>query len=188
MTMPIDATGTLATARAVVFAAYRDNRRSSWIQATGRSMTPLIRPGDELLVDFGAMPVHFGQVVLFSQRHVQVAHRFVGWDTTGDTPMLLAKGDAEALADAPIPTDLVLGVVRAIRRGPDLAPTLVGLGGRRAAILAQVSWWSDRGVRVVRRLTRPMPTSIGRPLLGAAVSLARVPTRLVSAPTRRSNR
>jgi hypothetical protein len=151
-------------------------------------MAPLIRPGDELLVDFGAMPDRFGQVVLFSQRRVHVAHRFVGWDTTGDAPMLLAKGDAEALADAPVPMDQVLGVVRAIRRAADQAPTTVGLDGRGAEALAQISWWSDRGVRAVRRITRPMPSSIGRPLLGAAVTLARVPTRLISAPTRRSNR
>jgi hypothetical protein len=188
MARPSEVLDPRATARAVVFAAYREDRRSTWVQAVGRSMTPLIQPGDELLVAFGAMPDRFGQVVLFSQRGLQVAHRFVGWDTRGDVPMLLAKGDAEILADAPVPMDQVLGVVRGLRHGPDRSPTSVGLDGRPAAAIAQVSWWSDRGVRLARRLTRPMPTSIGRPLLGAAVFLARVPTRIVSAPTNRLDR
>ena len=52
-------------ARAGLLERYRSEGRSSWLEATGRSMEPLIPAGSLLRVEFGALPERIGEIVLF---------------------------------------------------------------------------------------------------------------------------
>ena len=148
-------------------------------------MTPLIQPGDRLLVAFGARPSHTGQVILCLVdgafvAHRLVAHRLVVSDGDRPTLRLTAKGDAEAFPDRSVsPTD-VFGVVRAVRRS-DGRVTTIGLDDTTGAIVARVSWWGGNAARLGRRLARRAPARTGRPLMNTLLILSRVPTRLITA-------
>lgn len=65
--------------------------------ATG-SLAPLVRPGDWLWIE-GAAPsdFHLGDIVLFRQGNVWVAHRLVGKAANG---AWLSKGDSASSLDA----------------------------------------------------------------------------------------
>ena len=172
-----------ARARDAVFTDYARDHRDVWIQAAGRSMTPLIRPGDELLVAFGRRPERRGEVVLFERDGGFIAHRLVAWDRRTATPRGRPKGDAEPFADDPVGLDAVVGVVRGVRTGPDGLVRTAGLQGRSAASIARLSWSADRLARGLRRVTRRLPAVVGRPLLHATMSVASTTIRIAVAPS-----
>jgi hypothetical protein len=140
-------------------------------------MRPLVKPGDHLLVEFGAVPTRRGQVVLFERDGSHVAHRIVHLDRRSTPARVRAKGDAEALADAPIDLDDVVGLVVATRTGGGGAPRSLGLDGRGAAVVAALSWGGDRVVRVVRRATRRLPVAVGRPITSVTTGVMSIATR-----------
>ena len=104
-------------ARSAVLETWRRDRAQDWIEATGGSMLPLIRPGDRLLVRFGETAVRRGDVIVFRHDGLIVAHRVVGSRQRDGERRLIAKGDNEPRATEDVrPADL-LGVVRAVDRG-----------------------------------------------------------------------
>lgn len=175
-------------AQANLFEAYRRDRVTTWIEATGPSMEPLIQPGDRLLVAFGARPERTGQVILCAiggrfVAHRLVAHRIVT-DPAGDPLVrLIAKGDAEVLPDRPITPESVVGVVQAIRRRGDGRLVGYGLDDTRSALVAVVSRWSGQAARRSRRVAHHAPPRLEPGLLIALLTLSRVPTRVITALT-----
>lgn len=153
---------------------------SRWIDAHGPSMAPTIPAGSRLLVEFGRQPDGVGEVLLFRDGAHLVAHRLVARRLVAGRPLLMVKGDAQPLADATISPDAVLGVVRAVET-PRGTRVLAIVSGRRAAAVARASLIGDRLCRVGRRLARPLPPPIRRAAVRVAMSLSRVPTRVLLA-------
>ena len=168
----------LPQARRATFEVYRQQAVSAWIEARGDSMRPLIRPGAQLLVEFGATPAGIGEIALFSLRDLVVAHRVVARRGTG---ALVAKGDAEPYCDPPLDPADVLGLVRAVRHGHD-EPSGVGCAGRLARMIARISWWSGRGAALARRTAALLPAPLRRMVLRAIPPLARVAAQVLIAP------
>ena len=162
------------------FDDYRGQRASAWIKAQGDSMRPLIAPGAQLLVEFGAVPARVGQIALFSQGERVVAHRLVAWHPGRGG--WLAKGDAEAYADGPIEPNDILGVVCAVRRAPDEPATTIGCEGRCARAIASTSRWLGRGATLARRAATFLPGPLRRMAVRAIPPLIRVVALALFAP------
>ncbi len=170
-----------------LYQGYRDDGTEAWLETRGTSMRPLVGPGGRMLVAFGAKPTRVGQVIVFERYDGIVAHRLVGSRRHDGREQLIVKGDNEAYFDPPIGRDDVLGVVRAIRRGEAGLLSRRGLDGRTARLIAIVSRTTGRGARIARRLAGYSPDPIRRTALRAIPTLARVPTRLISAPITQEN-
>jgi hypothetical protein len=183
MTVP----DTRAIARVALFERYRADGATTWIEATGASMGPLIPAGSRLLVEFGRAPERPGEVIVFRREAAIIAHRLVARRGDDPSPRLIAKGDAEAVPDRPIAREDVLGVVRAVGL-PDGRFVRATLGGRSGAVVARVSWWSGRVGRVARRAAVRAPRPIRSAAVRGALSLSRVPTRVVMAALPRLDR
>lgn len=96
--------------------AWCDGEEQHYIPITGRSMLPLIRNGDQVLVAHGSGDISRGDVVVFRQEGGLVAHRVLR--VLGDTePAFLTKGDNTSRADSPVEAKAVIGRVLAIKRG-----------------------------------------------------------------------
>lgn len=84
----------------------------------GSSMWPDLRNGDELRlkrIDFeGIQP---GDIVLFHNEHVLVAHRVLKTYTESGRAMLMVKGDNRTFADPPIFYEQIVGRVDEASRG-----------------------------------------------------------------------
>jgi hypothetical protein len=181
---PLD---TRSLARAGLLERYRIDGRTTWLEATGRSMDPLIPPGSLLLVEFGAVPERLGEVILFRRPNGAVAHRLVARRRTADGLLLIAKGDGEALADPAFAPEAVLGVVREVKL-PDGRPGPAAIARRRGAALARVSWWSGRAARLGGYAGRRTPVRLRPGAIAAAHALSRVPTRVLTAMIPRFDR
>jgi hypothetical protein len=163
------------------FDRYRDQQERAWIKAQGDSMRPLIAPGAQLLVEFGASPLRVGEIVLFSQNDRLVAHRLVAWRAGRGW---VAKGDAEAYIDGLLQPSDALGVVRAIRRAPDQPATTMGCHGRLARAIARGSRWLGRSARLARRAATFLPGPLRRLAIRAIPPLSRVAALALFAPVR----
>ena len=88
-----------------------------WFPVEGKSMFPLLRKGDTILVNCGRDQVQRGSVVLFSQKGRLIAHRV--WRITNDkgSLILVTKGDSRGTFDAPLPEERIIGRVVAVERG-----------------------------------------------------------------------
>src|SRR6185295_11859864 len=86
------------------FEIYRRAGDRAWIAARGDSMRPLITPDARLLVEFGALPIGVGEIIVFAQGERLIAHRVVAWRRSRP----IAKGDAEAFCDAPLDLEHIL--------------------------------------------------------------------------------
>jgi peptidase S24-like protein len=174
------ATDARGVARAGLLERYRSDGRTTWLEATGRSMDPLIPAGSQLLVEFGALPERIGDIVLFRRESGAVAHRVVARGQVGDRQMLVAKGDGEALADPPFSTDAVLGVVREVRL-PDGRTANFAIARRRGAALGRVSWLSGRAARLGGHAAGRLPPRLRPGAIAATHALAGFPTRVFTA-------
>jgi Peptidase S24-like len=155
-------------ARSAVLETWRRDRAQDWIEATGGSMLPLIRPGDRLLVRFGETAVRRGEVIVFRHGGLIVAHRVVGSRHRDGERRLIAKGDNEPRATEDVrPADL-LGVVRAVDRGSGRVSSR-GLGGVTGAVTARIS---RIGGSLARASARRPSGFTSLPIAGAA-SVAR---------------
>jgi hypothetical protein len=163
------------------FDRYRDQHESAWIKAQGDSMRPLIAPGAQLLVEFGAQPQRVGEIVIFSQNDRLVAHRLVAWRPERGW---VAKGDAEAYSDGSFEPSNLLGVVRAVRTTPHQPATSVGCQGRLARMIAHVSRWLGRGATLARRAATFLPGPLRRVAVRAIPPLTRVAAQALFAPVR----
>jgi peptidase S24-like protein len=149
-------------ARTALLETWRRDGAEAWIEATGGSMLPLIRPGDRLLVGFGAQGARRGDVILFRHRDLVVAHRVVG--VRGGR--LLAKGDGEPFATEDVEPAALLGIVRVIERGSG-RQTRRGLGGRSGALTARMSRFAGALTRASARRSS-LVTNL--PIAGAALA------------------
>ena len=84
-----------------------------WIPVRGASMSPLLRPGDQVLVDF-ARSWACGDVVVVGARRGLVVHRIMA--IAGDGACVITKGDAASYCDRPVSCAAVVGVVIRVRR------------------------------------------------------------------------
>jgi len=108
----------------------------AWVRAASSSMSPLIRPGDQLRL--GALEpgrVRAGTIVAFRRDGALIVHRVLGEKPAG----LVTKGDALVDADEPIRPRKLLARVAAIRspggRSIDLdRPPWPWIGGVLAAV------------------------------------------------------
>lgn len=171
-------------ALAGLFESYRRDGSEAWLTTHGTSMLPLIRPGSRVLVEFGAVP-EVGEVVLFTSRDRYVAHRVIARRGGPAATRLIVKGDAEAHPDRSLAARDVLGVVRAVRWPDEATSRLAGLGGRGGRLVAGVSLWSGRGARFGRRIAGWLPRSLQGAGQRSIATIARVPTRFVTAPMSR---
>ena len=168
--MPESRASWLPAVRRTVFGLYRDEGGRKWVEASGDSMRPLIRPGTLMLVEFGARPEGPGDIVLFPVGDTIVSHRVVGYRFRGGRPLLLTKGDAHAYFDPPVDPADVLGVVRALRRAPAGAPTQAGCADRHARAIARASLWGGRIAARLRRVALRLPDSLrGTALRGVSL-------------------
>jgi hypothetical protein len=107
-----------------------------WIRVTGKSMNPIIRHGDRVLITALRGAPRRGTVVLLDGGGVPILHRVVrhrhGW--------VITKGDSRRINDAPHPTTAMLGRAVVVRRGRAtvcLAPTIAfGV----APLLRGIAW------------------------------------------------
>jgi hypothetical protein len=131
-------------ARLGLFELYRRQGKQVWVQASGESMRPLISPGAWLLVDFGVAPTRVGEIVIFARQTTVVAHRVVV-DTRGSSGRTLTtKGDPQLHFDPPLAAGDVIGVVRAVRRGPRARIHTLGCSGFTAELAGRLSGLSGR--------------------------------------------
>ena len=166
----IEATSTMDPrdlARLAMLETWRRDGAEAWIEATGGSMLPLIHPGDRLLVGFGAQEAGPGDVILFRQGGLVVAHRVVAARSREGLRRLIAKGDNEPFATEDVAPAELMGVVRALDRGPHGLSTRA-LGGTSGRLTARLS-------RLVGSLTRARArrTSINAIPFAAAALVAR---------------
>jgi hypothetical protein len=172
----------LPVARRAVFEALARDDAATWIQATGDSMRPLIRPGTWLFVRFGETPHRLGQIAVFSDADLIVAHRLVAIRDDGDVTFLVTKGDAEPRHDRPIAPSDLLGLVESIRLEHDGPRLTTGCSGTSARAIAAVSHWSARvGIRA-RRVARTFPDPLRRRGIRVATVFAGSASRAGAAP------
>lgn len=174
----------LFEARCAVFETYRQQNVSTWIEACGGSMRPVIEPGTWMLVEFGALPMGIGEIIVFSNGKQLVAHRIVRQHHEQGAPVVIAKGDAEPYCDPPVRVADVFGVVRAIRYGPLGRPTTVGCIGRHTRAIARISRWKGSSARLARSISALLPKSLRCPVLRAIPPCTRIAAQMLLAPVR----
>jgi hypothetical protein len=93
------------------------------LAVTGRSMRPILREGDYLVVRPFRGPPRVGEVVVYARGGQIWAHRLLARSPSGN--FLLTKGDARGRPDAPLSPGDLIGRAVAVER----AGRLLGLGG-----------------------------------------------------------
>jgi hypothetical protein len=86
-----------------------------WVHVRGASMTPALRSGDQVLVDF-TRPWACGDVVVVGARRALVVHRIVAVRSAGNDGEVFTRGDAVGRADRPVRVGAIVGVVVRVRR------------------------------------------------------------------------
>jgi signal peptidase I len=135
--------------------------------ATG-SMSPNLRPGDELIVVAAEwQKLKTGDVVLFERSDALLAHRLIRVERQGAGVRLITKGDASASYDSPVSISSYVGkVARLVRAGRS-----IDLEGRSARAAGRM--------RVVQSVTRYMITRITKTIQGRLGILAMLIAALV---------
>jgi hypothetical protein len=169
-------------ARRVAFEDYRRQGAHVWIGLRGSSMRPLIGAETKLLVEFGAAAGDIGDIIVFPQGDILVAHRLVARRQRRGETVLLAKGDAEPYFDPPILPNDLLGVVRAQRRHSQAPASSLGCTGWIARLIARYSYSAGRSAWILRRATAILPGPMQRIALGAIALLARVTAYILLTP------
>lgn len=123
------------------------------MRVSGRSMVPIIWPGDTLIIsgvddDGEFLP---GEIVFFRRGDRMVAHRLIAKNESEGSKKLRTQGDALADADAPVSRGDLLGRVELIlRKGRQFRPAR-HLQGHEQAITRLVRK-SDIAARVIVRM------------------------------------
>jgi hypothetical protein len=124
-----------------------------WIAIEGRSMSPLLREGDTVLVSHGREGLQRGCVVLFRQKSKLVAHRVLRISRDNGGTTLTTKGDSLRTLDAPVPAERIVGWVVAIDRD-----------GRQRR-LDSTGWLVAGWLIAVATLCTAVPYRLGRALM-----------------------
>ncbi|TAK30796.1 MAG: hypothetical protein EPO21_18770 [Chloroflexota bacterium] len=135
---------------------YAEMGRPFALTIASASMWPLIRIGDQVIVDPNLRTCAPGSVVALDNRDVIVVHRVIASRRAPDgRTLIITKGDRSSRADPALPVVAVIGTVVRMRRG------------RREIDLSKLSWrcinklvlsvslagitvpWARRGLRSV---------------------------------------
>ena len=87
-----------------------------WIAVEGRSMWPLLRPGDAVLVQHGGPAPRPGDVLVVRQANSLLVHRLLAVTTANGEPQYWTQGDAQPQPDAAHARGALVGRVTARRR------------------------------------------------------------------------
>jgi hypothetical protein len=102
---------------AVALELLRERGEAQWLPVTGRSMLPLIWPGDEVLVTAVGQPPARGHILTFMQDGQLTSHRLLRAIEVDGQRRYITKGDNQWQPDPPIDAVAVVGRVVAVRRG-----------------------------------------------------------------------
>ena len=99
-----------------VLDAWTQAREKHYIPITGRSMFPLIRNGDQVLVAHGCAGIRRGEVIVFRHDGKLIAHRVLRISKNEAGHTFLTKGDNVLQFDPPLRANEIVGRVLAIKR------------------------------------------------------------------------
>ncbi len=91
--------------------------KQSLIPITGRSMLPLLRPGDHVTVEHGCLKIKRGEIIVFRQENKLVVHRVIRFDDTPNERVFVTKGDNVFYFDSPVAESQLVGRVSIVQRG-----------------------------------------------------------------------
>lgn len=83
----------------------------------GSSMFPLLQEGDQVLVAHGSADARRGDIIVFRQGAITIAHRMLYSRKTVAGLVFVAKGDSVPHADPPVSASAIVGRVVAVKRG-----------------------------------------------------------------------
>lgn len=90
--------------------------RGGTVNVVGTSMSPTLREGFVVAVEFAPQELRRGDMLLFRQREILVVHRLLGWARPSDgVDWLRTRGDATISLDPRLDPALVVGRVIAFR-------------------------------------------------------------------------
>ncbi len=90
--------------------------KQNFVPVSGRSMLPLLEPGDQLKVLHGQSHVDVGDVITFYKDDTFVAHRIMQIKTKQNRPVIISKGDNTPQFDPPLRLQEIVGRVIAVER------------------------------------------------------------------------
>jgi len=96
---------------------WRKAKGQHYVSVTGRSMYPIIREGDQVLVSLGCAGIRRGDVIVFRLEGVLIAHRVLSIGRTDAGYRLVTKGDNVPYFDDPLSDNQIVGRVLAVKRG-----------------------------------------------------------------------
>ncbi|GMQ78113.1 MAG: hypothetical protein BMS9Abin02_0611 [Anaerolineae bacterium] len=101
----------------IVAQALKQGQRP-FVTVSSNSMVPLLKVGDDIqLAPASVQDLLPGEIVVLETRDGLLAHRFQGFDSSQEMPILVTKGDRLEKLDPPIFSDKLIGRVIARRRG-----------------------------------------------------------------------
>lgn len=100
-----------------VLGIWGETGKQRLIPITGRSMLPLIRDGDHVVVTHCTSGIRRGDVVVFRDKNKLFAHRVLGIYKSKDGATFITKGDNALQFDPPVDGKEVIGRVIGIERG-----------------------------------------------------------------------
>ncbi|WP_347273584.1 signal peptidase I [Candidatus Kuenenia sp.] len=115
------------------------------IPIVGRSMYPLIREGDNVLVECGYSQIRRGDIIAFRSENKLIVHRVLTISEKGTGFSFITKGDNVPHADPVVSHSEIIGKVSAIKRGEKML-SLDTFAGR------STGWLIIRSTPVVRAL------------------------------------
>jgi signal peptidase I len=125
--------------------------------SAGRSMWPMIRNGDVLVVkSLDPADLRLGDIVAFKRCGRLFAHRVVGVSQQGDGKVVLTRGDACGTPDLPLPQSAILGRVESIVRGKRVINLSARFHTVAAGIIARCSRKTQVAYYAVRVLARTL--------------------------------
>lgn len=95
----------------------QEQGNAQWLPVTGRSMLPLIWPGDQVLVTAVWQPATRGDILTFMQDGQLNTHRLLRTTNVGGQQLYITKGDNLWQPDPPLLATAIIGRVEAMRRG-----------------------------------------------------------------------
>jgi hypothetical protein len=161
-----------------------ESGRGGKVRVLGTSMTPTLREGETLEVEFAPGPLRRGDVLVFRQADYLVVHRLLGRARMGDgRPCLRTRGDGRVALDPPLETKRVVGRVVAVERDGTWR-SLRGRGARAYALALAIHdlAWAALASLVARRADRALRAAgLSAPLHGWTAAADRSVLRVVHA-------
>ncbi|GEM_PF-2904854 len=115
-----------------------------WGTVISNSMHPMIRLGDQVLVErVRPGTARFGDIVVFRRNGMLIVHRMLGKRASGGKFCFLEKGDASLQAGV-VPSEDIIGRVIVIRNSHQAIQTAHGSGRLLQLTLACISYFSLR--------------------------------------------